>query len=427
MLSGVLASLNPAQNTGGSQFNNILLFVGDDIGVDNVSAYGEHSQSAITPTIDDLANRGIMFRNAWANQQCSPTRASVLTGRYSFRHGVTSPGGATGTLNDSEVTIAELLSDAGYQTALFGKWHLGTGNESLPTAQGFDHFSGGLNSAVEDYFAWQKVVVTSQGGTPTTINETDYATEVVAEESVDWINNTDDRPWFAMVSFNAPHGPFHVPPNNRYSNVTLNGPVGASCGNGDVDSDDLCYRAMIEAMDSYMSDILAQISPEKLAQTLIIFLGDNGTPNATVIAEDSFQRGRAKGTVYEGGVNVPLIINASDDVNINIAEIPDLVQIQDVFSTIAHVAGVQNPSNVQIDGRSLLGYVQTTIPAPTPRQTQFTFATQDLQWAHSNGVDKYILIDDGEECYNLINDPGELNPNSGDQATCNLLRDTRPQ
>ena len=74
-----------------------------------------------------------------------------------------------------------------------------------------------------------------------------------------------------MVSFNAPHGPFHVPPNNRYSNVTLNSPVGASCGNGDVDSDDLCYRAMIEAMDSYMSDILAQISPEKLAQTLIFF------------------------------------------------------------------------------------------------------------------------------------------------------------
>ena len=207
---------------------NILLIVADDLGVDNVSAYEEQpNHSAQTPVIDNLASNGILFRNTWANPQCSPSRASLLTGRHAFRHGVTHPGGAVSILSSSEETIAEILSASGYATALFGKWHLGGTSGVYPTDQGFDYFSGTLSSGVADYFDWTKTIITSQGGSPTTVNETRYATRVVAIETIDWVNQQTE-PWFVEVAFNAPHSPFHVPPFNRH-NVSLSGSVGDTC------------------------------------------------------------------------------------------------------------------------------------------------------------------------------------------------------
>lgn len=401
---------------------NILLIIGDDLGVDNISAYKEHSQSATTPTVDQLANQGVLFRNAWANPMCSPTRASILTGRHAFRHGVTKPGGRSGRLSSDEITIAELLSSAGYQTALFGKWHLGSDKSELPTNQGFDYYVGAVNASVEDYFDWTKTVITSQGGSPTTTKESRYATQVVAEEAIDWINKTT-RPWLSVVAFNAPHSPFHVPPSDRYSRETLEGKVGENCRRSDTA---VCYRAMVEAMDSYISDILTQIAAEKLANTLIIFLGDNGTPGAATIAEGPFARGHAKKTVYEGGVNVPLIIAGGNRISIENSEVSELIQIQDVFSTIAAVANVTEPTNVKVDGQNLLGYVFSAEPTPPARKTLFSELTGPLQWAASNGVTKYIYNDGNEECYNLLTDAGETKANSGDQDVCDQLRDNKP-
>jgi len=411
---------------------NILLIVADDLGVDNVSGYGEQpNHTAQTPVIDNLASNGVLFRNAWANPQCSPSRASLLTGRHAFRHGVTHPGGAVSTLASSEETIAEILSAAGYQTALFGKWHLGDDPGVYPTDQGFNHFSGTLSAGIADYFAWSKTVITSQGGGPSTVNETDYATEVVAEESIAWINQTSG-PWFVEVAFNAPHSPFHVPPSNRHT-ISLTGNVGARCSrSANNDDREDCYRAATEAMDSYIGDILMQIDTDKLANTLIIFLGDNGTPTTVIIEEAGtpFAQDHGKSTMYEGGVNVPLIISGGNDITIQSGEIQDLVQIQDVFSTITDLTQT-TPSSSTIDGQSLAGYIGTSATQSTPRNRLYSELLNTVQnidrWAHTDGITKYINNEGTEECYNLVTDPGENNSSSGSSATCASLKAARPQ
>lgn len=443
-LPAILAAANNTDSGEGGPIRNILLIIADDMGVDNVSAYQEHSQSAATPTIDQLASQGILFKNAWANPSCAPTRGALMTGRYAFRNGATHPNAGQNVLDTNEITIAEVISEVGYQTALFGKWHLGTGNGgnpgTLPTDQGFDHYSGHLNGGIGNYFNWQKTILTGPGQSNNSITETGYASEVNTQEAISWINATTS-PFFAIVSYAAPHSPFHVPPADRYSNISLSGNVGDLCGAGTQNSDEDCYRAMAEAMDSYVNDLVSQIALSKLDDTLIIFMGDNGTPTQATIDEGTFRTDHAKGSTFQGGVRVPLIMAGGSNLNIPNTEIADLIDITDLFSTFVDIAGTQEPSNITIDGRSILGHIDTGIPAPAPREYQFSESIDGTidQWAISDGITKFIFDSQGIAgmggamgggtggCYDLTSDPGELNPTSGNQATCNALENLSPR
>jgi len=416
---------------------NILLIVADDLGVDNVSGYNEQPNfTAQTPNIDVLVNEGVLFRNAWANPMCSPSRASLLTGRHAFRHGVTHPGGATGQLANAEETIAEVLSLAGYKTALFGKWHLGRSSGRFPTDQGFDYYSGSLAN-IESYFNWQKTQITSQGGDAVTTTETGYATDIVATEALSWINN-QTSPWFVELAFNAPHDPYHVPPPSRYSNVTLTGNEGDDCTLGNkTDAVTDCYRAAAEAMDTNIGELIAQLPANELANTLIIFVGDNGTPKEAIISEAGypFLSEHGKGTMYEGGVNVPLVIWAGTNVGLDKGNVNDKIQIGDLFSTIVELAGTTPSSGVEIDGKSLIGYLDLQTTTPSDRDFQYSELMSVSEgidrWAISNGSIKYINNEAVEECYNLDTDSGEtINEYSGSNSTtttCDSLRDNRPQ
>lgn len=434
-----IISLLLNDDTSSSGIENILLIIADDMGVDNVMVYNEHSQSAFTPTIDQLAQNGILFRNAWANPSCAPTRGALMTGRHAFRTGVTHPEAGQNVLAPDEVTIAEVMSEAGYQTALFGKWHLGNGRGAnvgtLPTDQGFDYFSGHINGNIGAYFGWTKTTLTAPGqaAADNEITEAQYATQVNTQEAVSWINATTD-PWLAIVAYAAPHSPFHVPPVDRYSNISLDGEVGDVCGGTSADSDDDCYRAMAEAMDSYIDDLLTQIDPEELANTLIIFMGDNGTPTQTTIDEGTFSSDHAKGSVFQGGVRVPFIVAGGSNVNIANSEVADLIHVTDLFPTFIDVAGTQEPENVVIDGQSLLGFITPTATAPTQRAFQFSESTdEDIdQWTISNGETKFIFDTvtgnrSSGGCYDLLTDPGELDPNSGDLVICNALEISSPR
>ena len=430
-----------------SGIENILLIIADDMGVDNVTVYAEHSQAAFTPTIDQLAGQGIIFQNAWANPSCAPTRGALMTGRYAFRNGATHPNSGQNVLNTNEITIAEVITEVGYQTALFGKWHLGNGGNNatgtLPTDQGFDHFSGHINGNIQNYFGWPKSTLTGPNQPNNSVTETDYATEVNTQEAVSWINATTN-PFLAIVSYAAPHDPFHVPPADRYSNINLVGNAGDICGAGQQNSDNDCYRAMAEAMDSYINDLLTQIDPVKLADTLIIFMGDNGTPTQVTIDEGTFQSSHAKGSTFQGGVRVPLIMAGGSNVNIaNNTEITDLIDITDLFSTFIDIAGAQVPNNITIDGRSILGYINAGATAPAPREYQFSESIDGTidQWAISDGTTKFIFDSSGVAggaggmggmagtggCYDLINDSGELDPTSGAQQTCDILESLSPR
>ena len=388
---------------------NILLVIADDMGVDKTSAYAEQASAPFTPTLEVLAERGVLFRNAWAHAMCSPTRASVMTGRHAFRHGVGSPGGVQ--MNESEETIAEVLGAAGYATALFGKWHLGTQEGSLPTDQGFDFWSGTIAN-MEDYFSWVRTEIDASGEVRE-FEESRYATTAEAEDALAWIGEQGSSPWFVTLAFHTPHSPFHVPPEHLYSGITLNGQAGDRCNRTGPDEVSDCYAAMVQAMDTELGLLLQGLEELGVSDdTLIVFLGDNGTPGGATVTEEGspFSREHAKGTVYEGGVNVPLIITAGVNVGITMtgSEQADLVMAMDLFATFAEIGAATPSSGNTVDAVSLLPYLETG-QSPDRRAWVYSelYGEEDDRWAITDGQWKFLSNEGNMECYLLSRDAAE--------------------
>ncbi|MCK6503415.1 sulfatase-like hydrolase/transferase [Myxococcota bacterium] len=333
---------------------NILLVIADDLGVDQASCYASPVASrAPQPHLDALCARGLVFTDAWANPYCSPTRAGILTGRNSGRTGVGEPTGvgmvAPG-LSRRELTLPRALdrSDSGYTHGAFGKWHLADADNGAlrhPNIAGFDHFAGGIEGHVEDYFSWSRVV----DGVETT--STTYATSATVDDAVDWIREQED-PWFAWVAFHAGHWPRHLPPAELHSYGELTG-----------DEEDLearpevYYQAMVEAMDTEMGRLFEEIGPARMRRTVVIFVGDNGTEGT--VNQGAFPEGRAKGTLYQGGLRVPLVV-AGPGVQARGRQVDAPVHTQDLFSTVLELAGVDVAEATRgrpIDAVSLAPYL----------------------------------------------------------------------
>ena len=328
-----------------AQSQNILVIVADDFGVDSLGAYGEGAAPAPTPNIDALAADGVLFRNASANAVCSPTRACIQTGRYGFRTGVGEVVGAQFSegLPLYEFTIPEMLDagGSGYAHACIGKWHLAdaaNGGDSSPNMAGYDHFAGLIGGGVNNYSTWQRTV---NGFTQTSF---EYSTTRMVDDTLSWINSTS-QPWFCVLNFNAPHAPFHAPPASLHTQNL----AGLNPATDPVPF----YKAMVEVMDSEIGRLLATLGTE-LDDTNVIFMGDNGTPNQ--VSEPPFLSNHAKGTPFEGGTNVPLIVSGPVVVSPGREELA-LVHAVDVFSTVLDLAGVVEPDFVHIDGRSFLPYL----------------------------------------------------------------------
>lgn len=312
---------------------NILLVVADDMGVDMVKAYGEHPDPAHTPTIDSLATGGLLFRNAWSNPFCCPGRSALLTGRHCRSTGFgfgTNYYNTPTELPSGEVFLPEVLPPA-YSSAAIGKWHLGSkvvSGQLHPNINGFQHFAGSMTiitgMPMDDYFSFPKVI----DGVLTQANV--YATTDQVNDALGFIQATT-QPWFVYLAFHAPHAPFHKPPANLH---TYNLPSSIN-GNFPIHT-----RAAAEAMDTELNRLLTNISPTVLANTYIIFVGDNGTDKPATTAP--FLPGHAKGTVYEGGLNVPLIIKGPGVAAG--AECGALANLTDIFATIADVVGVSHAS-----------------------------------------------------------------------------------
>ncbi len=329
---------------------NILILLADDIGVDKVGAYAAHPRPAKTPTLDALAARGMRFDRAYAAPACSPTRAALLTGRYGRRTGV---GGVIAisrdryALPEAEITLAEMLdlSRADWSTAALGKWHLSThrSDDSLehPRQQGFDHYAGYQANFPKhgDYSGFKKVVDGRE------VWVAGYATSDTIDDTLAFVEGAPG-PWLAYVAFHAAHFPFHVPPDDLHSDRGLT----------DTSPIPRRFDAAVEALDTEIGRLLEGLGPEVRRNTLIIFLGDNGTPSDAVTPP--WPSGRAKLTVYEGGVRVPLIISGPGVVAGSHTDA--LVHAVDVFPTVAALARVplarlrSSGERVAIDGRSLL-------------------------------------------------------------------------
>jgi len=341
--------------------DNILLLIGDDLGVERVAAYGEHRASGRTPNLDRLAAGGIIFRNAWATPFCSPTRATILTGRYPFRTGV---GALIGkghhfALSTSEITLPELLQDGtggAYHCAALGKWHLaGVTAPSHPFLCGFDLHSGTTHN-IDDYFQWPKSVNGTVG------ISTVYATTDTTDDALRVIQESPE-PWFLWVAYHAPHAPRHVPPDPLHSFALA----------GEPDDTPVVHtKAMIEAMDTEIGRLLSSIDPAIRDRTTVIFVGDNGT--ASVASDGPFPKGKAKGSCFEGGVNVPLIVNGPH-VAVPGGESGALIHTVDIYSTVAEIAGFDAatvlPPGHALDSISLIPYLHDP-SLPSLRHVVFT-------------------------------------------------------
>tara|TARA_R110002050_G_scaffold290260_1_gene443772 strand:+ start:99841 stop:101136 length:1296 start_codon:yes stop_codon:yes gene_type:complete len=367
---------------------NILLIIADDMGKDATAGFTEGLIKPNTPKIDELKNTGLSFTNAWVNPTCSPTRATIITGKYGFRTGVKWAGDI---LPANEKVLQKYINDNtnnAYSTALIGKWHL-SGNAPNPTPEkfGIDYYAGVASGAVTDYFNW---TLTEDG--KSTI-QSDYVTEHLTNLAIDWIGN-QEKPWFLWMAYNAPHTPFHTPPTQMHSQGTL-----PEYQTG-MDATPY-YLAAIEAMDYQIDRLISAMTPEQLANTVIIFIGDNGTPNQ--VAQYPYSKKTAKGTLYQGGVNVPLFITGKGVLRTGMDE--NLICGTDLFATIANLAGVA-VSEIH-DSKSFLPLLSNSGTIRSFQYSEMKFSTNDL-WAIRDRTYKLIVSADGtQEMFNLTSDPYE--------------------
>ena len=387
--------------------NNILLLIADDYGVDIAGFYPKSARfdttppAPPTPNLTALAKQGVLFTHAWAAPLCSPARAEMLTGRYGLRTGIgTAKTSGLPQLRQSELTLPEIFRQAApsYTLAHIGKWHLSTGDRD-PNLHGWPHYAGPSPTLgrINNYYRWPKVV----DGVAST--STVYATTDTVNETLRIIQQAGatNRPYFAWVAFNAPHNPFHKPPNNLHSRDELPA-TGAS--------NRAYYEAAVESLDTEIGRLLKAVN---MATTTVIFVGDNGTPN-TAVAKP-YSGTHAKGTLYEGGMKVPLVVAGMGVGGANRA-VGALVNTVDLFPTILELAGIDPkralPAGLKFDGITMLPYLRN-IAHPAPRSwiyaERFTM-TFDGDWQRAIREQSYKLIErfDGtREFYNVVSDPLE--------------------
>ncbi|MEM7218201.1 MAG: YHYH protein [Pseudomonadota bacterium] len=301
----------------------MLLIIADDYGLDLSAQYPYSSDTPDTPTLDALAADGLVFENFWATPSCATTRAALITGQYGVNTGFL---GTPGTLADSNETIQSYLATYpetdDYQSAVFGKWHIGN-EANHPATVGVEYFAGAEGN-IDDYFDWQLVTNGVEQ------NSTTYNTTHLTDLAIEWVND-QTQPWFVWLAYAAPHGPLHLPPSDLHDR-SLAG------SEADIDANPRDYvLAMIEAMDTEIGRLLASLSEEDRDNTLIIFLGDNGTARSA-IDQSVFPRSHGKNSMYEGGLRTPLIVSGSGVSRQGERE-DALVNVTDLFATIASVAG----------------------------------------------------------------------------------------
>ena len=382
---GVSITDSPPENS-----PNILLIIADDLGKDAINGYAEGSIKPNTPNLDALRNSGITFNNFWAYPTCSPTRASIITGKYGYHTGVK---WANNVLSTSETSLQKYINDNTnntYATAITGKWHLSGSNRTFnPETFGIDYYAGLITGGTPNYFNW------SLTEDEVSSNVSQYATSKFTDLAIDWING-QNKPWFMWLAYNAPHTPFHVPPTDMHSQGNLPAYILG------MDATPY-YMAAIEAMDFEIGRLLNSIPQNERENTTIIFIGDNGTPEQ--VAQTPYSSTTSKGTLYQGGINTPLFVSGNGVSRIGNDD--NLITSSDLFATISEIAGVSiNQIN---DSRSFKSLFSQSSTLRSFQYSEMDDGTDNI-WAISNGTYKLFEYANGNlEFYDLTNDPYEQN------------------
>lgn len=419
-----LATLVSAQEEPQDRPANVILILTDDQGWWDIGIHGNpHIE---TPTMDRLASESVRFTHFYASPLCAPTRAALLTGRHYQRTGSVDTYMGLETMRIDEVTLAEVLRDAGYRTALVGKWHLGRDLRYHPENRGFQESFGFTQALINRYFdpdqLYQgKVAVTTTG----------YVTDILTDQAIRFIRRNAQHPFFLYLAYNAPHSPYLAPDAliERYLDKGL--PLR-----------DARIYGMITSIDDNLSRLLDTVDEEGLREnTIVIFMSDNGGMSRYFRAG---LRGD-KGLVYEGGVRVPFMARWPGQFPKG-AVVDAPAQHIDLFPTLCALLDVPLPTGVHIDGKSIASLLREgrgqsphsyvfhqwnhlrpvlDLPAepirlPAPPELSFPHpVTMDAVpfWAVLDVASGHKLIrqtsrKDGDyefrdELYNIFKDPGE--------------------
>jgi len=368
---------------------NVILIVADDAGIETVGAYGGEYR---TPRIDRLAREGVRFDNAHATPLCTPSRVRLLTGRYSFRNYK-----AFGHLGRDEPTLAKLLKGAGYRTALAGKWQL-SGNPldgvrgSTPSEAGFDEWSAWATGPdfLEDGCPHWGPTLDTNGVTQTYPGE--FGSDLVHRFARDFVGRNPAGPFFLYYSMILPHDPFVSTPAR---------PQAATREDQ--------FAAMLEYMDALVGDLLDHLDGLGLAKnTLVVFLGDNGTDPRIA----SRLRGRVaqggKGSTLEAGTHVPLVLRWPARLPAAAVAEP-MADLTDVFATIASAAG-RHADAAASDGYDLLrGLGDPAAPRRPAIFMDFALGWWPLQAQRYAFDARWKLYGDGR-FFDTLSDPVEQAP-----------------
>lgn len=391
-----------------SQKPNILCILVDDLGFADLPAYG--SKDLYTPHIDALIQAGVKFQNFYANSPvCSPTRASILTGKYPDLAGVpgvirTNPYDSWGYLSPKARLLPLLLKEKGYHTSLVGKWHLGLESPNTPTQRGFDHFHGFLGDMMDDYYTHLRDGNNFMRMNNQVIQPEGHATDLFSQWAIDYLASRKGKkePFFLYLAYNAPHVPVQPPP------VWLEKVQQREKG---ISEKRAKLVALIEHMDAGIGRVIEALKANgQYENTLIVFTSDNGG-ELYAGANCGPWRGN-KQDLYEGGIRVPMCAVWPGKIAAG-SQSDHMALTMDLFPVFCEAAGVNIPA--AIDGVSFLPLLLGQNAPGTER---------DLLWMrregtlHYNGQDYYAirrgnwkLVQNhpfkGLELYNLAADPLE--------------------
>ena len=388
---------------------NILYIVADDLGWKDVGFNGSDIK---TPNLDKLANNGARFQQFYAQPMCTPTRAALMTGRYPFRYGLQTaviPSSHTYGLPTDEYLIPQALKDAGYYTAIVGKWHLGHADPKYwPRQRGFDYQYGPMIGEI-DYFTHQQHGVTDWYRNIKVVKEEGYSTVLLGNDAVKLIGQHDASvPLYLYLAFNAPHTPYQALPEymDRYKNIS--------------DPTRRAYAAMITAMDDQVGRVLQALEDHHMREnTIIFFQSDNGgTRNKMFAGEmdmskitipcDNGPFREGKGTLYEGGTRVPAFANWPGHIPPG-STVAGMMHVVDMYPTIAELAGASTAKAKPLDGLNMWPTISQGVPSP---RTELVYNIEAFRAGIREGDWKLIWrtpLPPKSELYNIADDPSEKN------------------
>ncbi|HLG81172.1 MAG TPA: arylsulfatase [Bradyrhizobium sp.] len=410
---------------------NIIIILADDLGNADLGYRGSDIK---TPNIDQLAKSGVRLESFHGMPVCTPARAALMTGRYPMRYGLQTlvifPNHTYG-LPTEERTLPQALKEAGYSTAMVGKWHLGHADKKFwPQNRGFDYFYGNTVGEV-DYFTHKRAGIVDWQRNGTFIDEKGYVLTLDGDEAVKLIDKQPkDKPFILYFASLAPHAPYQAQKadEDRYA-ATIKDPTRRT------------YAAMITSLDDQVGRIVAELDKRGMRDnTLIIFSSDNGGPRNAVVAsgahskeertESGVKEGSlpasngnlrgGKGSLYEGGVRVPTIFNWPAKLKPRVVNEP--LHMVDIMPTVLALAGSKvNPPDKPFDGKDIWATVAEGQPSP---HDDILVNVEAFRGAIIKGKWKLVkiaLLPGKTELFDLAADPGEKN-NVADQ-NADVVRD----